>query len=253
MALPGADLAAAAAGAAAAADAVDTLPLGIAGQPGVQGYWRPSTATAGSWLAWKSLAIGISAKFGGASGDQLADMLSRAVRAQVSALTDFVPTPAADVPKLKLDGDRLLPRLVRTGADTPNKLDFAVYGPRAHALLLDRPATRLAEFREQGVTAIALSHNNQLYRTRNPETAEGLVRSIADRLTAQGYETIDAGPGVSGVACYRATQPDPLVIEARRYTCLLRHAEFVVRVNSNQDTDVRRLAAAQSMLFEQDR
>ncbi|MGX1804137.1 DUF7373 family lipoprotein [Nocardia sp. NPDC055321] len=254
LALPSVELAAAAAGAAAAAaDAVDTLPLGLSGTPAAQAYWRPATATAGGWLSWKSLVIGVSAKFTGAAGDQLADVLSRAVRAQVSALTDFVPTPPADLPKLKLDPDRLLTGLVRTGADTPDRLDFAVYGPRAHALLLDRPATRLAEFREQGVTSIALSHNNQLYRTRDAETAEGLVRVIGDRLTGQGYVRVDAGPGVTGVSCYAATQPEPLVLEARRYACLLHRADIAVRVNSNQEADVRRLAAAQSILLGQDR
>lgn len=253
LALPSAELAVAASQAMAATDLPDSIPLPITGLPGALGYWRPTSATAGSWSTWKSLVIAVTVKFDSARVEQLGDILARANREQLTALNSFTPTRASDLASLKLDPDQLLPRLVHTGASSPNKLDYAVYGPRAFALLLDRPATRLAEFREHKVTTVALSHNNLLHRTDSPDSADTFARSIENLLTTTGYVTLDPGPGVSDVSCYRATKPDPLVIEARRYTCLVRHEEFVVRVNSNQESDVRQLAAAQASLLAQDR
>lgn len=55
--------------------------------------------------------------------------------------------------------------------------------------------------------------------------------------------------GLSGVTCYRAARPNTEVSAARRFACLVRRDEFVARVYSNQETDVRQLAVAQYALL----
>lgn len=256
LALPSDELAVAAAQAMAAADFGSEAGNSMLAIPNVlaaQGYWQSRVKIATAWTTWKSLVLVVNAKFENARASQLVDMLDRTVKEQVSGLSGFMPTRSADLPNLKMDPDELLTDLVRTGTNTPDKLEFAVYGPRAYALLLDRPSQRLSEYREFKVDAVAVAHNNQLFRAEDGDAADSLQHAIESELKATGYESMDAGAGVTGVPCYRATQPDARVIDARHYACLLRHGAYVWRINGNQEVPVRQMAAAQAALSRENR
>lgn len=252
LSLPDEAQATAASQAMAAADFTantENAPLAIPEYPAALSHWRPGVPTVGSWLVWKNLVIRLYAKIIEPSPELLTDLLTRTYRAQLAELDTFVPTPAADVPKLKLDSDKLLTRVVKTGDYWPDKWDFMVYGPRSYALLRDDPSVNLGEFEQSSIDAIAVSYNKFLYRTRDSEAAKTYADTEEKHSLAADYTPMTGPPGLSGVSCYRAARPDNRSVPARRFSCLVRHNEFVVRLYSNQETDIRQQAVAQHALL----
>ncbi|MFE6922688.1 hypothetical protein ACFVAV_16740 [Nocardia sp. NPDC057663] len=252
LSLPDAEQAGAAAQAMAAADFganTENAPIALPDYPAALSHWRPGVPTAGSWLVWKNLVIRVYAKVIDPRPEVLADLLTRSYRAQLAELDTFVPTPAADLAALKLDSGHLLSRVVKTGEYWPDRWDFMVYGPRAYALLLDNPSARLREFEASSVGAVAVSYNKFLHRASDDRAAQAQAETEEKLLLAADY-TVTAGlPELSGVSCYRAARPNPMAIAARRFVCLVQRNEFVARIYSNQETDVRQLAVAQYALL----
>ncbi|MFD4352971.1 hypothetical protein ACFWPX_10455 [Nocardia sp. NPDC058518] len=252
LSLPDEAQATAAAQAMAAADFTantENAPLPIPEYPASLTHWRPGVPTVGSWLVWKSLVIRLYAKILEPSPELLTDLLTRTYRAQLAELENFVPTPAADLAELKLDGDKLLTRVVKTGDYWPDRWDFMVYGPRSYALLRDKPSATLREFEGSSIAAIAVSYNKFLYRAGDSSAAQSFADLEEKHSLAAEYTLMTAVPGLSGVSCYRAARPNNTSVPARRFSCLVRHNEFVVRLYSNQETDIRQQAVAQHALL----
>lgn len=252
LSLPDADQANAAAQAMAAADFganTENAPVPLPDYPAALSHWRPGVPTVGSWLVWKNLVIRVFVKVVDPRPEVLGDLLTRTYRAQLAELDGFVPTSAADVATLKIDSGQLLTRLVKTGEYWPGKWEFVVYGPRVSALMLDKPTVRLREFEASSVGAVAVSYNKFLHRAGDERAAHTFAAAEEKQLLDADYTAISNGSGLPGVSCYRAARPSTTVIDARRFACLVRHNEFVVRVYSNQETDIRQLAVAQYALL----
>lgn len=252
LSLPDETQAIAAAQAMAAADFtanIENAPLPVSEYPAALTHWRPGVPTVGSWLVWKNLVIRLYAKVIDPRPELLTDLIARTYRAQLTDLDTFVPTPAADLPKLKLDSDKLLTRVVKTGDYWPDKWDFMVYGPRSYALLRDKPSATLRKLDDGSIGAIAVSYNKFLHRARDVDGALAYADIEEKYSLAADYTPMTAVPGLSGVSCYRATRPNNTSISARRFSCLVHHNEFVVRLYSNQETDIRQQAVAQHALL----
>jgi len=252
LSLPDAEQAGAAAQAMAAADFganTENAPLPLPDYPAALSHWRPGVPTVGSWLVWKNLVIRLYAKVVDPRPEVLTDLLTRTYRAQLAELDTFVPTPAADLAALKLDSEHLLTRVVKTGEYWPDRWDFLVYGPRTYALLLDKPSARLREFEQSKIDAVAVSYNKFLHRASDEQTARTYAEAEERLLLSADFTPMSEVPGPDGVSCYRASRPNTEVSAARRFACLVRRDEFVVRVYSNQETDVRQLAVAQYALL----
>ncbi len=252
LSLPDAEQAGAAAQAMAAADFganTENAPLPLPDYPAALSHWRPGVPTVGSWLVWKNLVIRLYAKVVDPRPEVLTDLLTRTYRAQLAELDTFVPTPAADLAALKLDSEHLLTRVVKTGEYWPDRWDFLVYGPRTYALLLDKPSARLREFEQSKIDAVAVSYNKFLHRASDEQTARTYAEAEERLLLSADFTAMSEVPGPDGVSCYRASRPNTEVSAARRFACLVRRDEFVVRVYSNQETDVRQLAVAQYALL----
>ncbi|TCK00891.1 hypothetical protein DFR71_1905 [Nocardia alba] len=252
LSLPDELQATAAAQAMAAADFTantENAPLVLPEYPAALSHWRPGVPTVGSWLVWKNLVIRLYAKIIEPSPELLSDLLTRTYRAQLAELDTFAPTPAADVPKLKLDSDKLLTHVVKTGDYWPDKWDFMVYGPRSYALLRDNPSAELGEFAQSSIDAVAVSYNKFLFRARDSEAAKTYADAKEKQSLAADYTPMPGPAGLSGISCYRAARPDNSSIPARRFSCLVRHNEYVVRLYSNQEIDIRQQAVAQHALL----
>ncbi|WP_157514422.1 DUF7373 family lipoprotein [Nocardia concava] len=227
------------------ADKTDNAPVAIDSVPGSLSHWRPGVPMLSSWLAWKTLVIRVVAERPDPDLGELTDRVARAFGQQQIALASFTATRLPDLARLSLDPDNLLPRLVKTGEYQPDATKFAVYGPRAYAVLSTSPAADTAEYDERGVTAIAVSYNKHLFRARDPASATELARWLTDRDSASRYRSLPGVTGRSGITCSQATAPDPLVTEPRRYRCLVVRDALVAVVYGNTGTEVRQLAAAQ--------
>ncbi|MFB7877225.1 hypothetical protein ACFC06_18380 [Nocardia sp. NPDC056064] len=252
LSLPDAGQATAAAQAMAAADFTantENAPLVLPEFPTALSHWRPGVPTAGSWLVWQNLVIRLYAKIIEPNPEQLTDLLARTYRAQLAELENFVPTPAAELANLRLDSDHLLTRTLKTGEYWPDRWDFMLYGPRAYALLLDKPAARMREFEAASMDAVAVSDNKFLHRAGDEPAATAFAETERRSLLAADYSVMRGVPGVDGIDCYRAARPNPTSNSARRFACLVWHGEFVVRLYSNQEDDVRRQAVAQFALL----
>ncbi|WP_067840116.1 DUF7373 family lipoprotein [Nocardia lijiangensis] len=229
---------------------VDNVPVPVPGFPAALSHWRPGISTVGSWMVWKNLVLRVFAKIAEPNEQQLTDVVSRTYTAQLAELGTFTPTPVADLPGLRLDRDALLPRLVKTGDYAPDKQTFAVYGPRAYALLVDHPARQAQEYLAGGIDAVAVSHNKFLYRTAGPDSAAAYAEQTVQRLTAGNYVAMS---GPSDAHCFRRLRPSVEAIEARRFTCLIVEGRFVTQIFSNDDPDIRWLAQAQQAVLAESR
>ncbi|WP_336084719.1 DUF7373 family lipoprotein [Nocardia sp. SSK8] len=252
LSLPDAAQAEAAARAMAAADFTantENAPLTLPEFPTALSHWRPGVPTAGSWLVWQNMVIRVFAKVIEPSPEALTDLLARTYRAQLAELDGFVPTPAAELANLALDPDDLLVRTLKTGEYWPDRWNFLIYGPRGYALLLDKPTARLREFDAVSMDAVAVSHNKFLHRTADEQAATTFAETERQSLLAGDYTAMRAVPGIDGIDCYRAARPNTTANEARRFACVVRHGEFVVRLYGNDDIDIRRQSAAQFALL----
>ncbi len=248
IALPDEQIAATAAAAMARADFetnTDNVPVTVDAYPNALSHWRPGVPTIGSWLVWKSVVIRVYARVPEPNLERLVDVATRAYRKQLANLESFTPTPEAEVPNLRMDPDKLLPLLVKTGDSTPDDRDFAVYGRRAYSLLVGDPAEALANYSSRGVSAIAVSDNKFLFQLSDPDEAAEVVEYLAGVDDGLGYVPIRGVSGLPDITCHRATQPSTTQKEARRFRCLITRDGFVAKVFSNQESDIRRLAAAQ--------
>ncbi|MGY0502526.1 DUF7373 family lipoprotein [Nocardia sp. FBN12] len=234
----------------------DNVPIILPDYPAALSHWRPSVPTVGSWLTWQNLVVRVYAQVLEPRAELLVDILTKAYRTQLADLEGFVPTAEADLPNLRIDPDKLLTRIVQTGepqldgqtgADT-----FAVYSPRAFALLSDRPSAILASLRAASVSQIAVAHNKYLRRTASAEAAA----AEAGRLAREGEGDYAAIPGIASlptISCWQAKLPDERNVGVNRFRCIVSRGVDVVVVLSYLEADVRHLAAAQYALLAQDR
>ncbi|NNH71875.1 hypothetical protein HLB23_18770 [Nocardia uniformis] len=219
-------------------------PVTLDGYPQALNHWQPGVPTVGSWLAWKSLVIRILAQLPEPDLDRLTDMVARTYQLQLAELESFTATSVGDIPTLPLDPDKLLPRLVKTGDYAPDDYTFAIYGPRAFAVMIDNPAAEIQEFEARGVTAVGVSHNKFLYRTRDSAAAAGLSVYLDGKRGQSEYVPMRGVRNLPSVTCSQATVPSPS-LEARRFRCIVVRGDLVAQLYSNQETNIRWMAAAQ--------
>ncbi|MFI6870158.1 hypothetical protein [Nocardia sp. NPDC050406] len=246
---------AAATAAAAAMSASDfalnnaNTPVSLPELPTALSHWVPTQASVGSWMAYKSVVIHVVAQSIEKKLDPLTSLLTETYQQQVRELADYTPA-TAPVETIPLDPDKLLPNLVATGNQAPDAREFAVYGPRAFAVLSSTdPATQTREYESRKVEAVAISDNKYLYALPDAETAKNFTTYLTETPTASKYVRMGGISGIDEIACFQATEPNPTESQARRYRCLIPHANFVAEVFSDRETDVRQLAAAQYSLL----
>lgn len=255
LAFPDDASAAAAAPAMAAADFAlnsENTPVSVPDQPTALTHWIPNYADIGSWLAYKSVVIHVIAQSEEKSLDKLTALLSKTYQAQVRKLANYAPVALADVENLPLDRDKLLTRLVSTDNTTADGRTFAVYGPTVFAVMTSTdPATLARELESRGVTAIAVSDNKYLYKLRDADARKGFATSLIDTPTVSKYARMDGISDAPELTCFQAAAPNPTEAQARRYRCLIPHENLIAEVFSDQEADVRHLAAAEYALLKE--
>lgn len=220
-------------------------PVTLDAYPQAMSHWQPGVPTLGSWMVWKTLVIRVLARLTLPDLGRLMDMVTRTYQRQLAALESFTATPAKDVPNLVLDPDKLLPRLVKTGDYTPDEMAFALYSPRAFALRAgENPAADLSAFTAQGVTAVGISHNKFLYRTRDSAAATDLAAYLAGKRGETEQVPMRGIRDLPSVTCSQATRPSTLPWP-RRFRCIVVRDDLVALLYSDEETDIRRIAAAQ--------
>ncbi|MFF2086454.1 hypothetical protein ACFVVM_21975 [Nocardia sp. NPDC058176] len=252
LSLPDEEQAVAAGAAMAAADFAantENAPLALPEHPAALTHWRPGVRTVGSWLVWKTLVIRVFAVVAEPDPAVMIDLLTRTYRGQLNELDTFVPTPAAELANLALDRDELLPRLVKTGDYWPHRWSFAVYGPRAYALLSGQPSVRLRDLEASAISAVAVTRTSFLFRAPDEDAVRTYAEALTNRLLDRDYSALASTPDLPGVSCHRAARPDPSSTTAHQFACVVRHGEFVVLLHSNREMDVRRQAVAQYALL----
>ncbi|MFE1595196.1 hypothetical protein [Nocardia sp. NPDC058705] len=221
------------------------VPLPLPAFPAALSHWRPGTPTIGSWLVWKNHVIRLFAKIIEPNDAALVELAQRTYTAQLAEFEGYTPTPVAELANLKLDPNRLLPRIVSTGDQQPDSMGFAVYPPRSFAAMVGKPGPRYAKFRALGVSAIAVSHNKFLYKLDSADNTAALLDYLRDTVRGDRYVAMAGVPGVPAVRCYQALRPDTTSLLAVRFECEVPYGDAVAVVRSNQEIEVRRLAAAQ--------
>ncbi|NNH71903.1 hypothetical protein HLB23_18910 [Nocardia uniformis] len=253
IAFPDDSSAAAAATAMAASDFAlnnANTPVSVPDQPAALSHWVPTYADIGSWMAYRSVVIHVIAQAEENNLDQLTGLLSKTYQAQTRKLANYLPVALDEVETLSLDRDKLLTRLVNTADTIPDARTFAVHGPNTFATITSTDPAELArEYESRGVTAVAVSDNKYLYKLRDAETTKSFTNHLADAPTVSKYTRMGGISGVEDIACFQATDPHPTEMQARRYRCLIPHENVLAEVFSDQETDVRQLAAAQYALL----
>ncbi|MFB8002174.1 hypothetical protein [Nocardia sp. NPDC056000] len=217
--------------------------------PAALSHWRPGVPNIGSWQAYRSVVVAVFVQAREAKLDQLTDLLGKTYEQQLPMLDGYTATRRDQQPNLKIDPDKLLTKLVKTSDAHPDQHDFAVYGPRTFALLGADPAAATREYDARGVESIAVSDNKYLYQLRDTAAARDFVDHLASDPTVSKYAPMAGVSGAPEVACFRAGKPNPTVVSARRFRCLIPHDALVAEVFSEQEPDVRQLAAAEYVLL----
>lgn len=225
------------------------VPVSLPSYPAALSHWRPGTPNLGSWMAFKSVVIAVYVESLQADLDQLTGFVSKAYQQQLPKLDGYMPTTPDQLAMLKMDQDKLLTRLVKTDDAIPEQRSFAVYSPRGFAGQSTDPATVVRDFDAQGVKAIAVSDNKYLYKLSDAAAARNYATHLANDPTVSKYVRMAGVPAAADIMCFKATQPNPTTISARRFRCLIPHEGFVAEVFSDQESDVRQLAAAQYLLL----
>ncbi|WP_157555900.1 DUF7373 family lipoprotein [Nocardia acidivorans] len=225
------------------------VPVSLSSYPAALSHWRPGTPNLGSWMAFKSVVIAVYVESLQADLDQLTGFVSKAYQQQIPKLDGYTPTAPDQLAMLKMDQDRLLTRLVKTDDTVPDQQRFAVYSPRGFAGQATDPAAVARDFESQGVKAIAVSDNKYLYKLSDAAAARDYLTHLANDPTVSKYVPMSGVPAMADIACFKATQPNSTTILARRFRCLIPHEGFVAEVFSDQETDVRQLAAAEYQLL----
>ncbi|WP_067695580.1 DUF7373 family lipoprotein [Nocardia jejuensis] len=224
-------------------------PVAVTAYPTALSHWRPGVSSLGTWMASKSMVIRVLATTKDPDLGRLVDIVTRTLRQQVANLDGFVPTPVADLPAAKLDSDKLLTRIVKTGDYSPDAWNFAVYRLHAYSIGIRNPMADEQALQALGVTSIAVSYNKYLFRLADASKSEQFVQYLASGTTDFDYQSMTGIPGNTSVSCYQATKTATRNLAARHFRCVITHGEFVVEVYSDQDLDARRLAAAQYALL----
>ncbi|MFI9503248.1 hypothetical protein [Nocardia sp. NPDC052566] len=223
----------------------DNVPVAVEAYPASISHWRPGVATLGSWLTWKSLVIRVLAELPEADLAKLTDVVARTYQRQLAQLEAYRPTPPSELPTLTMDPDRLLPRLVKTGDYTPSGREFAVYGAHAFAAGMRSPAADFDAGKAQGLRSVGIAHNKNIYRLRDAAAASAYAAYLAGPRAGAEYRPIRGVSGLPSVTCSQAAQPSAQTLKASRFRCFVVRDELVAEVFSNEEIDVRRLAAAQ--------
>ncbi|MCU1643405.1 MAG: hypothetical protein JWN03_3680 [Nocardia sp.] len=223
----------------------DNAPVAVDAFPAAINHWRPGIPTLGSVMAYKSLVIRVYAQLQDPDLGQLIDMVTRSYQRQIDLLANYTPTPAADLPKMQLDPDKLLTRVVQTEEPTPTDMKFVVYGVHAYSVFLASPAEDARKNTDHGVTEVAVSYNKHLFKMRDEATAKSYAGFLGELRDGPEFTPMKGVSGLADVTCGQLTKPVPNSVEARRFRCIVMRGEYVAMVYSNTDTDVRQLAAAQ--------
>ncbi|MEV6069795.1 hypothetical protein AB0L82_24880 [Nocardia sp. NPDC052001] len=225
------------------------VPVPLADHPTALSHWRPGTPNLGSWMAFKSVVIAVYVEGVQANLDQLAGFVSKTYQQQMPKLESYTPTSPDQLSMLRMDRDNLLTRLVKTDDAIPDQRSFAVYSARGFAGLGADPTTAARDYDAQGVQAIAVSDNKYLYKLNDAAASKSFTNYLAGDSTVSKYIPIAGVPGTVDVMCFKATQPNPTIVGARRFRCLIPYDGVVAEVFSDQESDVRQLAAAQYLLL----
>ncbi|MFF2552627.1 hypothetical protein ACFVUS_16595 [Nocardia sp. NPDC058058] len=226
----------------------DNVPVVLDAYPAAINHWRPGVPTLGSWISWKSVVIRVFAELPEPDFGKLAQQVTKALQLQLAALERFTPTAASDLPNLRLDPDGLLPRLVKTDDYTPDEHTFAVYSTRAFAAASAKPAADFEANSSRGLTSIAVSYNKMLYRLRDNTAAIEFTRHFIEA-TQTDFTPMKGVAERDSISCAQLKEPNPRSPDASRYRCLITRGEYVAKVFSNTDIDVRRLAAAEDSIL----
>lgn len=217
--------------------------------PAALSHWRPGVPNMVSWMAYKTIVVAVNVQAREAKLDLLTDYVSKTYKQQLPRLDGYTASPRVQQPSLKMDPDKLLTKLVKTGDAHPDQHDFAVYAPRAFAVLGTDPAVTAREFDTRGVKSIAVSNNKYLYQLRDAAAARDFTGFLASDPTVSNYGSMAGVSGAPEIACFKAAKPNPTVVSARRFRCLIPHDTLVSEVFSEQELDVRQLAAAEYVLL----
>ncbi|MFC9994998.1 hypothetical protein [Nocardia sp. NPDC127526] len=222
--------------------------LSLAEFPDAYIHWRPSVANIGAFWPYGEFIVSLFIQRPSADSADLLEWVRKTLTAQRDVLDAFRPTDSGKLPSLRVDPDNLLARVVTSqrGFRTPDPDSFGVYGPSrfVHSVLDSVLSERLLT--DAGADRLAIVDSGWILRARDARGATALVSGIAGSI-GTGFDVIDGPAGVPGAKCFtRNSEGDPTNAGFRCYVSYKRYAAFV---DSDDETDVRRKAAAQYALL----
>lgn len=223
-------------------------------QPDTIAHWRPDISSIGSWTVHDRYVVYIKVVDDTKAPDlpSLVGHVDRLLKVQIPLLDQFVPTPAADLPRIALDPDGLLGRTLPSAPEAPFRPepDGVYTGRGIMTLLLNSNATTLAKLRENQIDQAAFG-NAVVFRSRTAEGADGLYKRWRLSENLDKDTRLVAPP--SGI-----TDPVECVAQYNQYAgretllghlCMMRVDRYVVQARSKQLPELHQQMSAQYALL----
>lgn len=232
----------------------DNQPVTIAEHPGTTAHWRPSVSSLGSWTVHDRYVVYIKVVDDTAPPDlsALIGHVDRMLDVQLPLLDTFVPTPAADLPRIPLDPDGLLGRTLPSAPEAPFRPepDGLYTGRGILTLLLDGTPETLTMLRNNEIDLVAFG-NAVVFRSRSAEGSRRLWDEwrLSDS-TDPDRKAVDPPAGLADstecIAQYYGTEGKKTLVG---HLCMMRVDRYVVQARSKQLPELHQQISAQYALL----
>ncbi|WP_228538915.1 hypothetical protein [Nocardia sp. XZ_19_385] len=232
----------------------DNQPVPITKHANTYAHWRPGISSIGSWTVHDRYVVFIKVDDKTSAPDlpALTGHVERLLDAQIPLLSQFVPTPAAELPRIRLDPDGVMGRTLPGDPEAPFRPEpDGYYAGRGAVSLFSQPDSKtLPEMQQHGFEFVSFG-DAVVFRARTAKGADMLWQNWKFSTSlGENEKLVDAPTGLAENAECRAEYAGSG--ENRTLTghlCILRVDRYVVQARSKQLPDLHQRISAQYALL----
>ncbi|TQM28707.1 hypothetical protein FB390_0281 [Nocardia bhagyanarayanae] len=230
----------------------DNEPVQITKHPGTTAHWRPTVSSIGSWTVHDRYVVFIKVEDNTQAPDlpSLVGHVERMLDVQIPLLSQFEPTPAAELSRIPLDPEGLLGRTLPSDPEKPQRAEpDGVYTGRGTLTLVDGGTGFLDRLRTAEVD-LASFGDSVVFRSRTRKGADALWADWQPSKRLEAGETLVASPTGVGdrVECY-SDIPEGGSSLTGTNICVLQVDRYTVQAHGKQLQDLHQKISAQYALL----
>ncbi|MEV0337591.1 hypothetical protein AB0H49_01050 [Nocardia sp. NPDC050713] len=230
----------------------DNEPVQITKHPGTTAHWRPTVSSIGSWTVHDRYVVFIKVEDNTQAPDlpSLVGHVERMLDVQIPLLSQFKPTPAAELSRIPLDPEGLLGRTLPSDPEKPQRAEpDGIYTGRGTLTLIDGGTGFLDRLKIAEVD-LASFGDSVVFRSRTRKGADALWADWQPSTRLEAGEALVASPTGVGdrVECY-SDIPEGGSTVIGTNICVLQVDRYTVQAHGKQLQDLHQKISAQYALL----